>query len=106
MSSVLSEPRNTTTARGLDAWGRTRSSTPSLAKIRAAFGVTCNPAPSSSSEFALSYMATVNPARNSAIAAVSPAIPAPAMIARRGKLQTRSRNSQSAGKQVPLRLLS
>ena len=73
--------------------------------MRAAFGVTCNPAPNSSSEFALSYMATVNPARNSAIAAVSPAIPAPAMIARRDKLQARSRNSHSAGKQGPLRLL-
>jgi hypothetical protein len=86
ISSVLSQPRNTTTARGLEACGKTSSSTPSLAKMRAAFGVTCNPAPNSSSEIALSYMATVNPARTSAIAAVSPAIPAPATIARRGKL--------------------
>jgi hypothetical protein len=50
-------------------------------------------------------MATVNPARDSAIAAVSPAIPAPAMIARRGKLQAGSRNSHSVGEQGALRSL-
>lgn len=73
--------------------------------MRVAFGVTCKPAPNSSIEFAFSYMATVNPARDSAIAAVSPAIPAPAMIARRGKVQARSRNSHSTGEQGPLRSL-
>ena len=73
--------------------------------MRAAFGVTCKPAPNSSTEFTLSYMATVNPARAKAIAAVSPAIPAPAIIARRVKLQARSRNSHSAGEQGPPRSL-
>ena len=74
--------------------------------MRVAFGVSCSPAPNSSSAFALSYIATLKPACSSAIAAVSPAIPAPAMIARRGKRQATSLNSHSAGEQGPFRLLS
>ena len=69
--------------------------------MRVAFGVSCSPAPNSSSVFAFSYIATLKPACNSAIAEASPPIPAPAMIARRDKRQTISRNSHSEGEQGP-----
>jgi hypothetical protein len=74
--------------------------------MRVAFGVSWSPAPNSSSVFALSYIATLKPAGRSANAAVSPAIPAPAMIARGDKPQATSRNSHSAGEQGSLSALS
>jgi hypothetical protein len=51
--------------------------------------------------FAFSYIATLKPACNRAIAVASPPIPAPAMIARRDKCHATSRNSHSAGEQRP-----
>ena len=96
-SSRSSEPRNTRIESGTVATARTLSSAPSRARTLVAFGVSCRPAPNSSSRSARSYSVTSKPACDSARAVESPPMPAPAMIARRPTRHAASRHSHSAG---------